>query len=84
MRESYFCVCVSVDASYVQPKDEGDSSGMPMRPQIPEDHPDVHIIYDTEHVGEYDPVHLVRKLEKELDRHGYSYTDNPSHSNMSI
>ena len=53
----------------------GDKRRMP--PRIPEIRPtcDVHIIYDTEHVGADDPVELVRQLEDELEKHDYTYTD---------
>ena len=36
---------------------------------------DVHIIYDIEHAGDDDPIHLVRKLEDRLEKSEYKYTD---------
>ena len=47
------------------------------RPRIPEIRPtcDVHIIYDTEHIGANNPVELVKLLEDELEKHDYTYTD---------
>ena len=53
----------------------GDKSRMP--PHRPEIRPtcDVHVIYDTEHVGADNPIHLVKLLEDELEKHDYTHTD---------
>ena len=57
------------------PYDQGARRRMPLhRPEI-RPSCDVYIIYDTDHVGADVPVQLVRLLEDELDKHGYTYTD---------